>query len=309
MMTTEKKTGSFTTQDGAELYYEIRQPSSKVGDPAEPVIFVYGIACLLNHFHHQIDYFANQRPVYAYDLRGHEKSSAGQRENLTVRGLAHDLRSLMDHWGLEKAHLVGHSFGVPILLAVYDEIPDRISSLTFINGFAQNPIKGMFGLDVVEPFFYWAKDNYYKNTVIWKFLWKAAIDNPVSIFASGLAGGFNLRVTQLKDIEVYARGVSHMSLDNFIPLFEDMMGFDGRGIASRIEVPTLIITGEKDFVTPQKFQEDLHTAVRGSELVRIPYGSHCCQLDFPDYVNLRLEKHLLGLRGETDKGRLFETQD
>lgn len=293
MKTVSKETGVYKTKDGADLYYEIR-------GQGEPLILVYGIACLTNHWIHQIQYFSENWKVYVFDLRGHVKSTSPTPEKLTVRGLGEDLVELLDHWGLESAHFVGHSFGVPVLLQAYDLDPGRFRSLAFINGFAHNPIKGMFGLDVVEPFFYFAKSSIEKNPEMWRTVWRAAVDNPLSIFLSGLAGGFNLKVTQLKDIEVYARAVSHMPLEVFIPLFEDMMGFDGRDIAARIRVPTLIMAGDKDFVTPFKFQEDLHHAIKASELVRIPYGSHCSQLDFPDYVNLKLEKHLRTVQGRTE---------
>lgn len=281
--TVQKETGVFKTSDGAELYYEVR-------GEGEPIIFVYGIACVLNHWHHQLSYFSKRNKVYAFDLRGHAASTSPTPEKLTVTGMAEDLIELMDHWGLKSAHLVGHSFGVPVVLQAYGLAPDRVKSLTFINGFAKNPIKGMFGLDVIEPFFHFAKNAYYQNRGLFNLIWRNAVDNPLSILMSGLAGGFNLKVTQLKDIEIYARGVTQMSLDVFLPLFEDMMGFDGSDIAASIQVPTMIMTGDRDFVTPFKFQEELHHAIKGSEFVRIPYGSHCCQLDFPDYVNLKLEQ-------------------
>lgn len=280
-----KQTGFFKTRDGADLYYEIR-------GQGEPVIFVYGIACVLNHWHHQLTYFSHRNRAYAFDLRGHAASTSPTPEKLTVQGMAEDLLELMDHWNLSSAHLVGHSFGVPVVLQAYGLAPDRVKSLTFINGFAKNPIKGMFGLDVVEPFFHLAKGAYYKNRGLFNLAWKSAVGNPLSILISGLAGGFNLKVTQLKDIEIYARGVTQMSLDHFLPLFEDMMSFDGSPIADSIATPTLIMTGDRDFVTPFRFQEELHHAIPGSQFVRIPYGSHCCQLDFPDYVNLKLEQFL-----------------
>lgn len=287
MKTVPKEIGTFKTRDGAELYYEIR-------GQGEPVVFVYGIACLLNHWHHQLHYFSSDMRVYAYDMRGHHQSTAGDPAKCTVKGMGEDLAELLEHWNLDQVHLVGHSFGVPVLFETYNLVPDRIKSLAFINGFAQNPIKGMFGLDVVEPFFHFAKNMYEKNPEFFRAAWKAAVDNPLSIFMSGLAGGFNLQLTQFKDIEVYARGVGQLDLSVFIPLFENMMSFDGRKIAENVSVPTLVLAGDRDFVTPYKFQEDMHRLIRTSELVRLPYGSHCCQLDFPDYVNLRLEKHFQG---------------
>jgi pimeloyl-ACP methyl ester carboxylesterase len=296
MKTVPKETGFYRTKDGADLYYEVR------GEGA-PIIFVYGIACLMNHWHHQIHYFSQEWKVYSYDLRGHVKSTSPNPEKLSIQGLAEDLIELMDHWGLEKAHLVGHSFGVPVLVKAYELAPERVKSFAFVNGFAHNPIKGMFGLDVVEPFFYFAKSSFEKNPELWKIVWKSAVENPLAILFSGVTGGFNLKLTQLKDIEVYARGVAHMPLENFLRLFEDMMSFDGRETASKISVPTLIMTGDRDFVTPLKFQEDLHHAIKGSTLVRIPYGSHCCQLDFPDYVNLKLERHLRDAEAAAAKGK------
>jgi pimeloyl-ACP methyl ester carboxylesterase len=112
---------------------------------------------------------------------------------------------------------------------------------------------------------------------------------------SSIAGGFNFRVTQFKDVEIYAKGVSQIPLEVFLPLFEDMMKFDGDAIAASITKPTLVMSGDRDFVTPQKFQQALHHRIPGSEYVTVAYGSHCCQLDFPDYVSLKLEKFLAAL--------------
>lgn len=287
MNTTQKTSGFYKTQDGAELYYEIR-------GEGEPVVFIYGIACLLNHWHHQLYGMATGWKTYGFDLRGHQQSTRGSSDKLTVRGLAEDLVELFDFWKISKAHLVGHSFGVPIAIQAYELMPERICSLALINGFAQNPIQGMFGLEIVEPVYKILRKAYDAQPEIFKWSWQHLVDNPVSMLLASLAGGFNIQLTQIKDIEVYARGVASLDLEVFLTLFDDMMKFDGYAIAKSIQVPTLIMAGEKDSVTPFHFQEKLHHSIAGSELVPLPYGSHCCQLDFPDYVNLRLEKHFKG---------------
>ena len=71
-----------------------------------------------------------------------------------------------------------------------------------------------------------------------------------------------------------------------------LMDFNGDLILPKINVPTLVISGEKDAVTPQKFQLAFKEAIPHSEFLLVPYGSHCTQLDFPDYINLKLEKFL-----------------
>jgi len=36
----------------------------------------------------------------------------------------------------------------------------------------------------------------------------------------------------------------------------------------------------------------MHDHIKQSELISIPYGSHCTQLDMPEYVNLSIDKFL-----------------
>ncbi len=282
-------TGTFKSYDGTSIYYEVR-------GKGEPIVFVYGIACLMNHWKYQIDHFSKKFQVISFDLRGHHQSGAPiDNQELTLAAIGKDLSCLMRTLGLKKAHFVGHSFGVPVMLAAYGDSPSMFKSLSFVNGFSKNPIKGMFGLDVVEPLFHFVKSQFEKNPTLWNAFWRAAVDNQLAMFFSTIAGGFNFQLTPFKDIEIYAKGVSQIPLEIFLPLFEDMMAFNGDPIASTISRPTLIMSGQKDMVTPQKFQNDLHALISGSQFITIPYGSHCCQLDFPDYVNLKLEEFLLGV--------------
>ncbi len=92
-----------------------------------------------------------------------------------------------------------------------------------------------------------------------------------------------------------------MDLGAFIPLFENMMAYDGGSVLEKINIPTLIVGGKQDSVTPQEHQEKMHQAINGSEFMMVPYGSHCTQLDMPDLVNLRIEKFLHRLGKKTDR--------
>ncbi|HEY8271806.1 MAG TPA: alpha/beta hydrolase [Pseudobdellovibrionaceae bacterium] len=286
MNTVEKETGVFESFDKTPIYYEIR-------GTGEPLILIYGIACLMNHWHFQMEHFSKHYKVIAFDIRGHHKSQPlGNPQNLKVSDLVQDVMGLLEHLNISKAHFAGHSFGAPLLLELFRVKPELVGSMIFINGFSKNPIKGMFGLDVVEPFFYYVKEQYQKSPTLWTTLWRMAIDNPLSMFLAGTAGGFNLKLTHFKDIEVYARGVARMDLRIFLILFEELMKFDGEEILPLVDVPALIISGEKDNVTPQKFQYEFHHKIHGSEFVLVPYGSHCTQLDFPDYINMKIEAFL-----------------
>ncbi|MCK6599005.1 MAG: alpha/beta hydrolase [Bdellovibrionaceae bacterium] len=280
----EKSSGIVKSFDGSSIYFESR-------GEGECLVFVYGIACLTNHWHHQIKYFSKNFRVITFDLRGHHQSNPiTNPQNINIASAAKDIEVILDHLKIPKAHFIGHSFGAPVIFSAYDQFPEKFKSITLINGFAKNPIKGMFGLDVVEPFFHYFKKQFQESPVLFTQLWKWAVYNPVSMRAVALVGGFNIKLTHFKDIEVYARGVAQLDLNVFLSFFEDMMSFNGEKVLKKIDVPTLIISGEEDNVTPKSFQIEMASQIKGAELVTVPYGSHCTQLDFPDYINLKIEK-------------------
>lgn len=287
MTNIKKETHTIPSFDGTPLYYEVR------GEGPQTLVFVYGIACLMNHWHYQIEHFSKHYRVISYDLRGHHKSNpVHDLKSLDITTLAKDLLFLLKHEKAEGAVGFGHSFGAPVLLEAHRLDPKAFGRYVFLNGFQKNPVKNMFGLDVIEPFFHFVKAQFNKNPILWNSIWRAAVDNPVTMQAAALVGGFNIKLTEFKDIEIYAKGVSQLDLEVFIPLFESLMSFNGTEILPTIAQPTLVIAGEKDNITPKSFQAEFKEKIPHALYVEVPYGSHCTQLDFPDYMNLKVEDFL-----------------
>lgn len=281
-----KKVGSFQSFDGTKIYYETH-------GQGEPIVLIYGLACLINHWHFQIEHFAQKYQVIAFDIRGHHKSSVPENmSNLTLDAIAKDVSALLRELGIRKAHFFGHSLGVQALLKAYEQFPEHFLSMILVNGFARNPIQGMFGTNIMENLFYFFKSQYQSHPELMAAVWQNLIDNPLAIFGAGAVGGFNMRLAPIRDMEIYARGVSRVPMSVFIALFEDMMAFRGDLVAPTVTTPCLIIGGEKDGVTPPHFQKELHEQIVQSEYLQVPYGSHCTQLDFPEYVNLKIQTFL-----------------
>ncbi len=67
--------------------------------------------------------------VTAYDLRGHGYTDV-PNAGYTSSDMAHDLHALLDHLQIERAHLVGHSFGGAVALSYTLIHPERVHSLT-----------------------------------------------------------------------------------------------------------------------------------------------------------------------------------
>jgi pimeloyl-ACP methyl ester carboxylesterase len=277
----EKTTGYYKAFDGTPIYYESR-------GKGEPIVFIYGIACLMNHWHHQVEFFSKSHQVILFDIRGHHKSvPVGNAANLKFEHLAFDLQGLIKHLGHDSAHIVGHSFGAPYVFQAYEQFPEIFKSLVL-----------MFGLEFVEPLYHFLKAQHKKSPDLWNMLWKTMIDNPLAFQLAAMAGGFNIKLTQFKDIEMYGRGVSRLDLPVFFELFGEMLKYDGTPVLATIRPPTMIIAGEKDFLTPVNFQKEISDKIFHSEFWVVPYGSHCCQLDFPEFVNLKLREFFAGVTGE-----------
>jgi pimeloyl-ACP methyl ester carboxylesterase len=286
MNLTPKETGSFRSFDGTRIYYEVRGEGF-------PIILNYGIGCLINHWRYQIRHFSQKYKVIAWDYRAHHRSELPENhEHLSIDAMAQDLKALMDHLQIQQASLWGHSFGAEVVVRNYDLFPELAHSLVFINGFVHNPLQGMFGSDLTESFFRLFKSGYEKLPETISFLFKQSVQNPLAIKLSAMAGGFNLQLTSLKDIEIYARGIASMDLNAFLTLFETMLRYDGKPVLERINAPTMIIGGKQDSVTPTKHQEEIHRRIRSSDFFMVPYGSHCTQLDMPELVNLKIEQFL-----------------
>ena len=211
-----------------------------------PIILNYGIGCLINHWRHQIRHFSQHYKVIAYDYRAHHNSEIPEnREHLSLDAMALDLKSLMDHLQIQQASLWGHSFGAELVIRHFDLFPELTHSLVFINGFVQNPLHGMFGSDLTESIFQMFKSGYEKLPETLSYLFKESVQNPLAVKLSAMAGGFNLNLTSLRDIEIYARGIAAMDLGAFIQLFETMLHYDGKPVLERIDVPALIIGGKQ----------------------------------------------------------------
>lgn len=285
-MPIKKQTGYFKSFDGTNIYYEVR-------GNGKPLLFAYGIGCLINHWQYQLKEFSGGYKTVVFDYRGHHKSELPKdRQTMSVDSLARDVLALTRHLDIKTASFWGHSFGAQVLLRAYDLAPQYFHDLVFINGFASDPISEMFGNGIASQIFRYLKAGFDRAPETITYLWEKGVSNPFSIQLAAMLGGFNLQLTSIKDIEIYLRGVSALDMAAYLRLFQDMMDYDGRPVFERIKAPTLIISGKKDSVTPQKYQEDMHLRIKGSEFQLVPYGSHCTQLDMPDFVNLRIRKFL-----------------
>jgi pimeloyl-ACP methyl ester carboxylesterase len=81
-------------------------------------------------------------------------------------------------------------------------------------------------------------------------------------------------------------------MEAFIRQLERMGEHDGWELLRSIDVPVLIIAGSRDVFTPRTAAERMARRTRGSEIMILPGATHYAALEYPEMVNLRLDKFL-----------------
>ncbi len=110
--------------NGIELNYH-RCPVS-----GPEVVLVHGLATSLAFWYFKVlPLLATDHTLTLYDLRGHGWSTMPPW-GYTTADMAADLHALLDHLGISRVHLVGHSYGGAIALHYSVLHPERVSSLT-----------------------------------------------------------------------------------------------------------------------------------------------------------------------------------
>jgi len=117
------------TFQGAPLY---AYTGGKEFDPSKPTaVFIHGVLNDHSVWILQTRYFANHGwNVLAIDLPGHGRS--GGKAPTTVQEAAQCVIALLDTAGVDKAILVGHSFGSLIAMQAATDHPARVSQLVMV---------------------------------------------------------------------------------------------------------------------------------------------------------------------------------
>ncbi|HET9903647.1 MAG TPA: alpha/beta fold hydrolase [Xanthobacteraceae bacterium] len=113
-----------SASDGVRLYYE------EVGS-GTPILFIHEFAADHKSWEPQMRFFARSHRCIAYSARGYRPSDVPKdADAYTYKHFRDDVIAVLDHLGIEKAHIVGLSMGGYSAVQVGLEYPQRALSLT-----------------------------------------------------------------------------------------------------------------------------------------------------------------------------------
>jgi len=249
--------------NGARLYYE-------VAGAANPLVLIHGGFGDCRHWDKQFGVFAGSRQATRYDMRGYGRSS------LPVGGKAYshheDLKSLLHHLGISKAHLLGHcaGFGRAVEFAItYPEMSrSLIAAGPWLTGYRSPATEGLFPVIDEIPSVLKEKGPKAAAAHFWgsPFMSRAIRSAEVA--------------ERLKDI---AYDYSFWHSENEDPVRR--LDPPAMNRLSSIAVPTLIITAEYDLEACRTIADLLEESIEGAKKVVIPDAGHIMNMEAPGRFN------------------------
>jgi pimeloyl-ACP methyl ester carboxylesterase len=195
------------------------------------------------------------RRVYAVDLPGHGKTGGAPLPDMAA--YAEALHAWADALGLSRFVLAGHSMGGAIALEYALRHGGRLAGLILLSTGARLRVSPTILAGIQADF-------------------GATVDLLVrSMYGEGAdANLLRLGARRLREVKPEALHADFAACD----------AFDRRADVARIAVPTLILCGDNDVMTPLKSSEFLREQISGSQLVVIPGAGHMAALQQPQVV-------------------------
>ena len=253
--------------NGINLHYALSGEST-----APPVLFVHGFPFSLEMWRGQIDAVAAAgfRAV-AYDVRGHGMSDVGDGQ-YTIESHVDDLFALLDHLKIPKAAIVGLSMGGYITLRAFEREPVRFVAAVLCDTRSEpdtdeGRVKRAASVRAVK-----------KNGSA-----AFAAEYVKMMFAQETISTNPSAVESIR--QVIARTPPLSIAGTLIALAART---DTTASLGRISVPTLVLVGERDTVTPPPSSESMKSKIPGAELHIVPGAAHLSNLDNPAYFNEKL---------------------
>ncbi len=260
-----------TVSRDAELFYDV------LGN-GPPVVLLHPFPVHHAFWLPAADLLASRYRLIVPDLRGHGESTTGDGPATMEKHTA-DVARVADAAGAGKAVFAGASIGGYILMEFWRRYPQRVSALVLANTRAQADteegraarLKSAEDAELhgAEPFF---------DAMIPKLIGATTRSNRPDLVA---AAHKMMRKMSVPGLAALQRGMAQRP-DSFPTL-------------KTVNVPTLILAGEEDTLTPVEDAKRMQQAIAGSRMEVIPRAGHCAAFEQPEAAGRLIRGFLDGL--------------
>jgi len=285
-MREEVKTWTLDTRDKARLTVH------DTGGSLRPLVLVNGLGGPFAAWRYQVRFFRDRYRILSWDYRGLFGSTlpGGGSPRLDIRTHAEDLIEVLRASDAGPAALVGWSMGVRVLLELATIAPERVSHLVLVNGTYARPLESI-ALPLVSRIAPVVVREAQRFREVGSALLRRATSWPeTTLWLRRL--GLTSRTLDDEYFSELAAEFGRLDLDVLLRTLENEETFDAEEQLGALRVPTLVMVGDRDPFTPLQSAERMVELVPGAELLVVRGGTHYAVIEYPELVNLRIEKFL-----------------
>jgi pimeloyl-ACP methyl ester carboxylesterase len=285
------------SDDGTEIAVEILGD----GHPGPTLVFIHGWTFSSRSWHYQ-RMLAERYRLVLMDHRDHGESGEGPRENRTIDQVGRDLAAVLDATCAGRdVVLVGHSMGGMTVMSLAAQQPERfgaqVKGVALVDTSGRREPDHTFGLrgPVAKVFL-----SQFKSSLA---LMVSDPDKAERARRSGSA--LSIAISRFLNIgrgsdKRLARFTEAMSAATKAQVVGDFwLTLDTHDKLDALKVladiPTVIIVGDRDRLTPPENARKIAAALPGSKLVELRGAGHCTMLEQPDAVNAALYELAAGV--------------
>ncbi len=235
----------------------------------EPVVLVCGLSADLQVWRFLAPELSKDFRVVSFDNRGAGRSSAPD-EPYSISGMADDLLALLNHLQIDSAHIVGWSMGGAIAQTLARTHPKRIRKLVLVSTFHEPD--GLLRLAIRN----WI--NVRHSNMPFEHLVRYVarmVYSPDLLDNEGLFQKF---------IEVALANPYPPTLIGFMRQAEALLEYALPRDAVAIAIPSLVLVGRHDQLTPPYLSERLAAQIPNASLARLS-GAHAGFVEYPAEYN------------------------
>jgi len=279
------------TTDGQALEYRVVGPVGRT-----PILTVHGLVSSTEHWRAFTPHFATTRPVIGWDYRGHGgQPTPSEHRDLGVAAFASDAHAVVRAAGQGPAIVTGLSFGVQVALEVWRRHPEMVRALVLICGTAGHPLDRLSPSPVVRSAAIGALQALGRQrTVAARLLGvlRGRAGRRIAREVAYLTGGAHRGSCPTDVLDGLFAHVAELDPELVGNVVAAYLRHTAEPALPTIRVPTLIIAGDRDQLTPVATAERMQRAIPGSRLVVFPGHTHLVQVEQPREVHAAIDAFL-----------------
>jgi pimeloyl-ACP methyl ester carboxylesterase len=273
----------FSDVEGGRLFYEI-------SGQGHPVVLLHGAWASHRWWRWQIPELSRHYKVIAFDVRGHGQSTP--LENVySVKGFVRDLEIALRSIGAQAPILVGWSMGGIIAMQYCMDHPRSAKALILIATRGhRNP-----GLKIKVIKQYIQTQINLMMTLASPRAYDPSVQESSSVTENWLKREVKRMLSPVAPKEVYDWVLSDLRdhpRKHYFEVIRSLWNWEAGGRLNEVNVPTLIMVGEEDVLTPPRFSHQLHEQIPNSKLITVKEASHYLALERHEVVNDAILKFL-----------------